>query len=167
MEAGVPITINRAGSMLTVFFADSPVTDYASAVHSDTTRYGAFFRANLLSGVMLAPSQYEAAFVSTAHTERDISETVERARHAFKQAAEMIRGLCPRTPTRDRRLWTLLGPRAPDPWLASRLCSPVGVSIDAKRNMGVQGPLGSWRVPRAAPLVGVRGQSPLLSKIAQ
>lgn len=86
-DAGLKVTINRIGSMFTVFFTDSPVVDFASAACSDTARYGAYFRANLLSGVMLAPSQFEAGFVSTAHSEHDIEETVERARGAFEEAA--------------------------------------------------------------------------------
>ena len=85
-KAGVPVTINRAGSMLTVFFTDAPVTDFASAARSDTRRYGTFFRACLRNGVMLAPSQFEAAFVSTAHTNEDIAQTIDRSRQAFHDA---------------------------------------------------------------------------------
>ncbi|MCX6344883.1 MAG: glutamate-1-semialdehyde 2,1-aminomutase [Armatimonadetes bacterium] len=84
MSAGVPITINRVGSMMTVFFTDQPVTDWASAAKCNTARYAAYFRASLLSGVMLAPSQFEAAFVSTAHTDADIQETVQKAYDAFR-----------------------------------------------------------------------------------
>ena len=86
-EARVPVTVSRAGSMMTVFFTDDAVVDFASAARSDTSRYASFFRANLANGVMLAPSQFEAMFVSTAHTDSDIAETVERARKAFKEAA--------------------------------------------------------------------------------
>jgi glutamate-1-semialdehyde 2,1-aminomutase len=86
-DAGVPVTINRAGSMLTVFFTEGPVTDYASAARANTLRYAAFFRTSLVNGVLLAPSQFEAAFVSTAHTDADIDETVTRARDAFAAAA--------------------------------------------------------------------------------
>lgn len=89
--AKVPITINRAGSLLTIFFTDSPVTDYASAAKSNTERYAAFFWASLRAGVMLAPSQFEAAFVSTAHTEDDIRITIDLASKAFQEVAE----LCP------------------------------------------------------------------------
>jgi len=85
MSAGVPVTVNRAGSMLTVFFTDQPVTDWTSAATSDTARYATFFRACLKSGVMLAPSQFEATFVSTAHTEEDINQTVRRAYDAFEK----------------------------------------------------------------------------------
>ncbi|MCL4395563.1 MAG: glutamate-1-semialdehyde 2,1-aminomutase [Chloroflexi bacterium] len=83
-DAGVPVTINRAGSMMTVFFNKGPVTDYAEAAKSDTKQYAVFFQACLKSGVMLAPSQFEATFVSTAHTEDDIKATISRASEAFK-----------------------------------------------------------------------------------
>jgi glutamate-1-semialdehyde 2,1-aminomutase len=81
--AGVPFTSNRVGSMLTGFFTAGPVTDYRSAKTSDTARYGRFFRAMLERGVYLAPSQYEAAFVSLAHSDGDIERTIEAAREAF------------------------------------------------------------------------------------
>ncbi len=77
------ITVNRVGSMFTFFFTDGPVTDYESAKRSDTARFGRFFRAMLERGVYLAPSQFEAAFVSAAHTEEDIQQTVAAAREAF------------------------------------------------------------------------------------
>jgi glutamate-1-semialdehyde 2,1-aminomutase len=77
------ITVNRVGSMFTFFFTDGPVTDYESAKRSDTARFGRFFRAMLERGVYLAPSQFEAAFVSAAHTEDDIRQTVAAAREAF------------------------------------------------------------------------------------
>jgi len=83
-SAGVSATVNRVGSMMTAFFNDGPVTDYASAKRSDTERYGRYFRRMLGGGVALAPSQFEAAFVSTAHTEEDISRTVEIAAEAMK-----------------------------------------------------------------------------------
>jgi glutamate-1-semialdehyde 2,1-aminomutase len=74
--ARVPVTINRVGSMLTAFFSDAPVTDYASARASDTQRYAKFFHGMLARGLYLAPSQFEAAFVSLAHTEEDIAATI-------------------------------------------------------------------------------------------
>ena len=77
------ITVNRVGSMFTFFFTDGPVTDYESAKRSDTARFARFFRAMLERGVYLAPSQFEAAFVSAAHTEEDIRRTAEAARQAF------------------------------------------------------------------------------------
>ncbi|MGA7239954.1 MAG: glutamate-1-semialdehyde 2,1-aminomutase [Bryobacteraceae bacterium] len=87
--AAVPegITVNRVGSMFTCFFTSQPVTDYESAKRSDTARFGRFFRAMLERGVYLAPSQFEAAFVSAAHTDRDIEETIAAAGEAFQAAA--------------------------------------------------------------------------------
>jgi len=82
-ERGVPLTANRVGSMFTGFFSDAPVTDYASAKKSDAARFGRFFHAMLDAGVYLAPSQFEAAFVSTAHDGRAIERTLEAARRAF------------------------------------------------------------------------------------
>ena len=78
------ITVNRVGSMFTFFFTDRPVTDYESAKLSDTSRFGRFFRLMLERGVYLAPSQFEAAFLSAAHTDEDISRTVEAARECFE-----------------------------------------------------------------------------------
>jgi glutamate-1-semialdehyde 2,1-aminomutase len=77
------VTVNRVGSMFTFFFTDQPVTDYDSAKRSDTARFGRFFRAMLDRGIYHAPSQFEAAFVSAAHTREDILETVAAAREAF------------------------------------------------------------------------------------
>jgi len=73
-SAGIPLTVNRVGSMLTAFFTEEPVTDYASAKRADTKRYASFFHGMLEHGVFLAASQFEAAFVSLAHTERDLDE---------------------------------------------------------------------------------------------
>jgi glutamate-1-semialdehyde 2,1-aminomutase len=86
--AAVPegVTVNRVGSMFTCFFTNEPVADYASAKRSDTERFGRFFRAMLERGVYLAPSQFEAAFVSAAHTERDIDETIAAAQETFAAA---------------------------------------------------------------------------------
>jgi glutamate-1-semialdehyde 2,1-aminomutase len=83
--ASVPagVTVNRVGSMFTFFFTDQPVTDYESAKRSDTARYARFFRAMLDRGVYLAPSQFEAAFISSAHSEEDVGKTVAAAREAF------------------------------------------------------------------------------------
>jgi len=86
-EAGVAMTLNRVGSMMTLFFTAGPVTDYASAKKSDTQAYARFFRAMLNQGVYLAPSQFEAAFLSTAHTAADLTKTVKAARAAFKAVA--------------------------------------------------------------------------------
>jgi len=75
-------TVNRVGSMFTVFFTSEPVTNWESAKKSDTQRFGAFHRQMLERGIYLPPSQFEAAFVSAAHTEDDVRKTVE----AFRQA---------------------------------------------------------------------------------
>jgi glutamate-1-semialdehyde 2,1-aminomutase len=82
-EAGVNICNNRVGSMFTWFFTQGPVTDWDSAVKADTEAFGRFFRAMLDSGVYLPPSQFEAAFMSAAHTEEDIQKTIEAAKQAF------------------------------------------------------------------------------------
>jgi glutamate-1-semialdehyde 2,1-aminomutase len=83
-EAEVPMRINRAGSMLTTFFSNEPVIDYASAKRSDTGRYAAYFREMLGRGVFLAPSQFEAMFVSAAHTDAEIEATIEAAAQALQ-----------------------------------------------------------------------------------
>jgi len=80
---GVPMTHNRVGSMFTWFFTQGPVTDWNSASKSDTEAFGRFFRSMLDSGVYLPPSQYEAAFLGTAHTEEDVQKTVAAAKQAF------------------------------------------------------------------------------------
>ena len=84
---GAPYTANRVGSMFTSFFCPGPVTDYASAKRADTQAYARFFHAMLDRGIYLAPSQFEAGFVSLAHTEADIDATIEAAAAAFKVAA--------------------------------------------------------------------------------
>jgi glutamate-1-semialdehyde 2,1-aminomutase len=71
--------VNRVGSMLTAFFTEGPVEDYAGARRSDTSRYARFFHGMLARGVFLAPSQFEAAFVSLAHTEADIEAAARAA----------------------------------------------------------------------------------------
>ena len=85
--AGVMLTVNRVGSMLTGFFCRGPVTDFASAKSSDTKRFARFFHALLERGVYFPPAQYEAAFVSLAHTEKDIDETVAAAAEALAELA--------------------------------------------------------------------------------
>jgi glutamate-1-semialdehyde 2,1-aminomutase len=82
-EAGVPCTVNRVGSMITGFFTGQPVRNYADARTSDTARFGAFFRGMLERGVYLAPSQFEAAFLSTAHSPEDVQATVAAARECL------------------------------------------------------------------------------------
>ena len=82
-ETETPVRINRAGSMLTVFFTAEPVTDFASARRSDTERYAAFFRQMLARGIFLPPSQFEAMFVSLAHSDEDTRQTIEAARESL------------------------------------------------------------------------------------
>jgi glutamate-1-semialdehyde 2,1-aminomutase len=84
--AGVPVRINRVGSMLTVFFTDGPVTDYASAKRADTARYARYFHAMREGGVFLAPSQFETAFVSLAHGEEDFAAAARACRGAMEAA---------------------------------------------------------------------------------
>lgn len=79
----VPLSVNRVGSMLTWFFQPGAVHDWDTAAKSDTQAFGAFHRAMLDRGIYLPPSQFEALFVSAAHTDGDIARTVEAAGHAF------------------------------------------------------------------------------------
>jgi glutamate-1-semialdehyde 2,1-aminomutase len=81
--AGIPAQINDFGSLSTVFFTPEPVRNYADANRSDTKRYGKFFREMLDRGIFLAPSQFEAAFVSMAHTSTDIDRTLAAARESL------------------------------------------------------------------------------------
>ena len=81
--AGVPITLNRVGSMWTWFFTRKPVNDYGDAAQSDTAAFGRFHRAMLEAGVWLPPSQFEAAFLGTAHGPAEVEATVAAARDAF------------------------------------------------------------------------------------
>lgn len=76
-QAGIPATINRVGSMLTVFFQKGPVSTYAQAVESDTQAFKQFFHGLLQNGVYWPPSQFEAAFFSAAHTAADLEQTLE------------------------------------------------------------------------------------------
>ena len=82
-EVGIPMILNRVGSMFTWFFTDRHVTDFASAATSDTVSFGRFHRAMLNAGVWLPPSQYEAAFVSTAHGQAEVGMVLEAARHSL------------------------------------------------------------------------------------
>jgi glutamate-1-semialdehyde 2,1-aminomutase len=80
---GMPVRVNRVGSMLTAFFTDGPVVDYASARRADTARYARFFHGMLDRGVFLAASQFEAAFLSLAHSDRDLDETARACRESL------------------------------------------------------------------------------------
>jgi len=81
--AGVPVCQTRVGSLCCTFFTDRPVSDVASARSSDTARYARFFRSMLSKGVYLAPSQFEAAFLSLAHGEKEIEQTIDAAEEAL------------------------------------------------------------------------------------
>ena len=83
-ELGLPLTLNRVGSMSTLFFCPTPVRDYGSALSADTARFGVFFREMLRRGVYLPPSQFEAAFVSGAHSEEDIARTLDATRDSLR-----------------------------------------------------------------------------------
>ncbi len=83
-DAGIPAQINAIGSLSTVFFTAQPVRNYADAKRSDTTRYARFFREMLDRGIFLAPSQFEAAFVSAAHTSQDIDRTLAAAHESLQ-----------------------------------------------------------------------------------
>ena len=84
-DAGAECTINRIGSMFTVFFTVEPVTDYQSASSSDTGRFSRFFREMLKRGILLPPSQFEAAFISIQHDSEVIEKTICAASEAFKK----------------------------------------------------------------------------------
>ncbi|HTV03106.1 MAG TPA: aminotransferase class III-fold pyridoxal phosphate-dependent enzyme, partial [Luteitalea sp.] len=86
-HGGCTISINRVGSLLTVFFIDRLVMNYDDAKASDTAAYGRFFQTMLDAGIYLPPSQFEAWFLSGAHRARDIDATIRAARKAFKAAA--------------------------------------------------------------------------------
>ena len=87
-RAGVAVQINGLGSFITPFFTASPVRNYQSALRADTARYGAFFNAMLDRGVYGPPSQFEAWFLSAAHTTRDVEHTIKAAREAMKEVAK-------------------------------------------------------------------------------
>jgi glutamate-1-semialdehyde 2,1-aminomutase len=86
-EAGIAAVSNRVGSMFTTFFTPEPVTDWTSAARSDREAFGRFFHAMLDAGVYLAPSQFEAGFVSIAHTDEILERTIAASRRAFAAAS--------------------------------------------------------------------------------
>ncbi len=86
-DAGIPAQINAIGALSTIFFTDGPVRNYTDAKRSDAKRYARFFREMLARGIFLAPSQFEAAFVSTAHTSADIDRTLAAARESLHAIA--------------------------------------------------------------------------------
>ena len=84
-RVGVPTVLNRVGSMMTCFFTTDPVRDYESALRADTDRYGRYFRAMLDGGVWLAPSQFEAAFISAAHGRDHLEKALAVTESSFKK----------------------------------------------------------------------------------
>ena len=85
-EAGVKVTVNNFGSLLTVFFTEGKVTSYPEAAASNTAQFKAFYQSMLNQGFYLPPSQFECWFISNAHTDEDIKKTIEAAKVAFGQA---------------------------------------------------------------------------------
>ena len=85
-SARVPGVVNRVGSMLTLFFTDQPVTDYASAKRADTKRFGTVFRNLRDRGVFMPPSQFEAMFISLAHTDEDIDQITTAVRASLSSS---------------------------------------------------------------------------------
>ncbi|NOQ45287.1 MAG: glutamate-1-semialdehyde 2,1-aminomutase [Desulfobulbaceae bacterium] len=85
VEAPVPTVLNRIGSMMTCFFTAEPVVDFTSAMKADTERYGLHFRQMLEGGVWLAPSQFEAAFISAAHDRSHLEKALEVTESSFKK----------------------------------------------------------------------------------
>ncbi len=90
LAARVPVVVNRAGTMLTVFFAQSPVTDWESARRADTRRFARFFQSMLDDGVYWVPAQFEAAFLSAAHGLAELDFTEAAAHAAFRAAREVV-----------------------------------------------------------------------------
>ena len=86
--AGVPLQVNAFGSLVTPFFTSSPVRDYDSALAADTSAYARFFRGMLARGIYPPPSQFEAWFLSAAHTDRQIAQTILAARAAMREVAK-------------------------------------------------------------------------------
>ena len=83
----VPTALNRVGSVITTFFTASPVTDFTSAMKSDTARFAAFYQDMLAQGIYLAPSQFEAAFISDAHSAEDLAKALEKTECSFRKLA--------------------------------------------------------------------------------
>lgn len=87
-RTGMPVRLNRVGSMFTAFFTSSPVVDYQSAMSADAQRYAEYYRLMRNAGVYLAPSQFEAAFISLAHSEEDLERTLQLTESSFKKMLE-------------------------------------------------------------------------------
>jgi glutamate-1-semialdehyde 2,1-aminomutase len=86
-QTGIPVQVNQVGSLLTVFFSGEPVTDYASAKKSDSAKFARFFQEMLKRGILLPPSPYEALFVSAAHSDDDIAQTLAAVTQALQSLA--------------------------------------------------------------------------------
>jgi glutamate-1-semialdehyde 2,1-aminomutase len=86
-DAGLAGTVNRVGSLLCLYFTTGPVTEWDSAARADARRYATYFHAMLAAGIYLAPSQFEAAFLSGAHTAEDVERTLDAARRALRAEA--------------------------------------------------------------------------------
>jgi glutamate-1-semialdehyde 2,1-aminomutase len=82
---GHTIQLNRVGGALTVFFYDQPVIDYAGAQQADSKKFGDFYRLMLNEGIYLAPSKYEAWFLTTSHSNADIEKTIAAVEQSFKK----------------------------------------------------------------------------------
>ena len=91
-DASVPLQVNAFGSVVTPFFTNAPVRDYDTALRANTTAYATFFKAMLARGVYPPPSQFEAWFLSAAHTDRDIAKTIAAARSSMKEVFKAGRG---------------------------------------------------------------------------
>ena len=89
-DSGIAGQVNATGSLATLFFATDPVCNYSAAKKSNTQRYAQFFREMLERGVFLAPSQFEAAFVSAAHTSEDITRTLAAAHESLNSIAAAV-----------------------------------------------------------------------------
>lgn len=90
-EFGISVYLSRVGSMFTLFFTSNGVVDYDSAKSCDTTLFGRYFRIMLENGINIPPSQFEAGFVSLAHTQEDLEKTIEAANKAFRTLKEEMR----------------------------------------------------------------------------
>ncbi|MGD8401717.1 MAG: glutamate-1-semialdehyde 2,1-aminomutase [Bacillota bacterium] len=84
-QYGIPLTVNRAGSLLSAFFTGESVVDYRTALHADTQRFARYFKSMLNQGIYLPPSQFEALFLSTAHTQADLERTAAAIDASFRE----------------------------------------------------------------------------------
>jgi glutamate-1-semialdehyde 2,1-aminomutase len=90
--AGVPLQVNAFGSLVTPFFTSEPVRDYESALRANTKAYAAFFQGMLARGVYPPPSQFEAWFLSAAHTDRDVTRTIAASHEAMREVKKRVVG---------------------------------------------------------------------------